>query len=157
MAIQKRPLNLVVWIGVRDAKSWGPKERVRNTSSGRRGGRGPFFVRESPTPLAFAKFFSTLVPNAAIEKISAKAVYGSTVRPKVFTNEDSKRPHLGTLRYEWVVITVLDSFRCSRDDADKSANGDAGGSLGSIRLCFITPGGPGNVEMCPGHTVCELL
>ena len=89
--------GLVVWNTFRDAINWGPKERARNTSSGRRGGRGQFSVRESPAPLAVARFFSTLVPNARLEKISAKAISTRTPPSEVFTNEDTARLQMGTL------------------------------------------------------------
>jgi hypothetical protein len=38
------------------------------------GGEDNFSVRESLAPLAVAKFLSTMVPDTALEKISAKAV-----------------------------------------------------------------------------------
>lgn len=72
------------------------------------GGEDNFFCERSLAPLAVAKFFSTLVPNVGIEKISAKAVYTYHAPCEVFPNEDIKRPLLSTLSCKGVVITLLD-------------------------------------------------
>jgi hypothetical protein len=77
----------------------GGQRSVRNTSSGRRGGaRTIFCERESPAPLAVARFLSTMVPDTTLEKILAKSVYPFSQTAEVFTNEDRLRPQLDTLK-----------------------------------------------------------
>ena len=75
------------------------------------GGEDNFSCVRSLAPLAVAKFFSTLVPNLNIEKISAKAILAQWAPQDVFTNEDIRRLQMSTQSCKQVVITLPDFVR----------------------------------------------
>lgn len=115
------------------------------------GGEDNFREKES-APLAVARFLSTLMPNASLKKSQQKPLLLSLRSDSVH-----QRGQVTSTIAHTLMLFCLASFSSTGDDADQSAHSNSGRALRPVRLCVITPGGPRNIKMCPGHTVGELF